>query len=132
MACVGGSRARRLECGRTEGSPLAKRTVEKLLRYLQRYDEYVFPGISTALPFPDESFDFVLSHMMLNNFSSESSDPEEIVKTIEMKQLTILESARVLKRTGRAFHVLAGKSDDGMAKYFSAILHPTALKPLAR
>lgn len=115
-----------------EGRPKALQTVQHVKQYLSEHEDVIVPGLSTALPFASESFDFVISHFLLNNFITKSKDPSDQQEVRRLNQLTVLESARVLRPGGRAIHVLRG-DDDRKRKYLEHILSSTELatvKPL--
>jgi SAM-dependent methyltransferase len=96
-------------------SPNARLVLLNFRDYLNEYDDYLWPALAQQLPFKEESFDFVISHLLISNlFSPNFIDGQTYrsqYRTIIFSVITsILESGRVLKRGGEALHVIAGKN----------------------
>ena len=99
--------------------PNVLQNIARFRNFLATHDEYAFPGHSAALPFADGTFDYVISHMVLSNLTQ--SSPYETK--------TLLESVRVLRPKGTAFHVFAKA---GYINTFRERLEPYGISVLLR
>jgi SAM-dependent methyltransferase len=116
-------------------SPNAKLILLNLRGYLQEYDEYLRPAIAQRLPFKDESFDFVISHLLISNLFSphligDHTYQSEYPAIISSVISAILESGRVLRPGGEALHVIAGRDARPQFLGDKGVLSPRYLRKL--
>lgn len=114
-------------------SPNARLVLLNLRDYLSEYDDYLWPALAQQLPFKEESFDFVISHLLISNlFSPHFIDGQTYrseYRAIIFSVITsILESGRVLKRGGEALHVIAGKNTRPQFLGDNGILSPAYIE----
>jgi SAM-dependent methyltransferase len=109
--------------------PLARKTINEIRKYLRTYKEYLVPGISSNLPLSSGSFDYVISSMLINNFRPESNTPFHVERAKNLIRLTVLESVRVLKQDGRAFHIISLKHGHDFFEQMIAPADLSALRP---
>lgn len=95
--------------------PRAQAILRNIREYTEEHRTQLRPALAQKLPFMNETFDYAISHFLVSNLFAPHFVRSNQTFANQKKMIyravidTLMESARVVKKGGQAFHVLTGK-----------------------